>query len=355
LKIFHLKGLNGLRAIAATIVLVGHTLQRSGIHILDAATSYGVTIFFALSGFLITLLLLKEKEETNKISVTNFYIRRVLRIWPLYFFFIFLTICLVYILSSQALPLYRLKNYFFIIPNYSVAYGVSIDQLFHYWSLGVEEQFYLFWPLLVSVFAFRFLPFAIVFTILFLSIKIIISSTYGGFSPEYSLIYLTRFSCMAIGGIGAYLYKTNSKILNFVKMRIVIIIAWGLLISTWFNLFHLASVIDHEIASMATFVIITDQISGSKILSLESKMLNFLGKISFGIYVYHPLIIYLVIFYFNPSAYGSGNILYGIISLVVVAGVTIFIAHLSYKYFENPFLRLKDKFAIIKSEPGLVK
>src|SRR5437763_8821633 len=161
MKVFHLKGLNGLRVIAALVVIGCHTSQRLGYHFLDEASSYGVTIFFALSGFLITLLLIKERERTNTISLKNFYIRRTVRIWPLYFLYIGLSLAVMYFVFAETYHFSSILPYLVFIPNYTIVFGKPVPIIWHFWSLGVEEQFYLFWPFLLSLFAPRFFSFTI--------------------------------------------------------------------------------------------------------------------------------------------------------------------------------------------------
>lgn len=155
-KTLHFSGLNGLRAIAAIAVVFGHTsqyLESFGLSVISFGkyadgspkslylAQYGVTIFFALSGFLITYLLLEEKKQHN-INIKNFYIRRILRIWPLYYLYFFLSLFTLYIFK---LPFEKetILFYIFLSANIPFILNISIGFLGHYWSLGVEEQFYL--------------------------------------------------------------------------------------------------------------------------------------------------------------------------------------------------------------------
>ena len=159
----YLPGLNGLRAMAAVSVVLSHTIHALGQFKLnpfllgtnnDGGTQglllagFGVSIFFALSGFLITYLLLIEKEQAG-IDIKKFYVRRILRIWPLYY--VYLLLALITIIS---LNLYfnrtALLLYVFYSANIPFILGITLPFLVHYWSLGVEEQFYLFWPWIIK-------------------------------------------------------------------------------------------------------------------------------------------------------------------------------------------------------------
>ena len=349
MKLFYLRGLNGIRAIAATAVLAGHTLNMTGLNNVHSAMAYGVTVFFCLSGFLITLLLLKEKSATNKISLTKFYLRRILRIWPLYFFYIFLSLGIIYLTTHEVYPFDKLKFYLFFVANYTAAFGNSINILFHYWSLGVEEQFYLFWPLLIIIFYNSFIRFVILFIIGFFILKGIINYNFGGYSGEYTFLNASRFGCMAIGAMGAWLYYTNNKILGLLRNRMIELVSWVLIVLTWFNLFHIISLIDHEIIAMATLVLIVNQVSGSSIVNLDQTAFKYLGKISFGIYVYHPLLILLFSYLISVTTFQKHPNLFAAISVCGVFFTTVIVSHFSYKYIETPFLNLKTRFAVIKN------
>jgi peptidoglycan/LPS O-acetylase OafA/YrhL len=116
------------------------------------AGAAGVDLFFALSAFLITSLLLKERQETGEISLKYFYLRRILRIWPLYFLVIALGIVLSHTVANQNLPWYYIAGYLLFVGNWVHAvFGRPESIAFPLWTVSIEEQFYLFWPLIVKV------------------------------------------------------------------------------------------------------------------------------------------------------------------------------------------------------------
>ncbi|MDB0011071.1 acyltransferase, partial [Flavobacteriales bacterium] len=148
-----LKGLDTLRAIAAIVVVIEHVevIKRSNkidnfVDIVPSA-HLSVLLFFVISGFLITYLLTKEWELNNKISFKRFYVRRILRIWPLYYFVIFLSVILFQ--NTQSVKSYLLC--LSIFPNVAHIFGHGWFPSPQIWSIGVEEQFYLLWPLFVSL------------------------------------------------------------------------------------------------------------------------------------------------------------------------------------------------------------
>ncbi|MBK8300789.1 MAG: acyltransferase [Chitinophagaceae bacterium] len=158
-KVIYFPGLNGLRAIAAIAVVISHItlgLEEFDLdpHIFGtfpdgqpmglSLAGYGVTIFFVLSGFLITYLLQVEKES-QAINIKKFYFRRILRIWPLYYLYFFLSVS-VAIIYGLGISKTSVVLYTFYAANIPFILGTALPFLSHYWSLGVEEQFYLFWP-----------------------------------------------------------------------------------------------------------------------------------------------------------------------------------------------------------------
>jgi len=152
-------GLNGVRAIAALVVVFSHitialekfdldpfifgTLANGKLKV-TLMSEFGVTMFFVLSGFLITYLLLEEKSKA-KIQIRKFYMRRILRIWPLYYIYLIVALVTLIVIG---IPINgtSLLEYIFFASNIPFIYARPIPLLEHYWSLGVEEQFYLFWP-----------------------------------------------------------------------------------------------------------------------------------------------------------------------------------------------------------------
>ncbi|MGN6294303.1 MAG: acyltransferase family protein [Chitinophagaceae bacterium] len=363
-KAVYLPGLNGLRAIAALAVLVSHTslgLDEFGLNNKIFGTDmngnanglnlagHGVTIFFTLSGFLITFLLLKEKE-LGSIKVKDFYIRRILRIWPLYYLYLF--ICLGTILlfglsfTGSSVPFY-----IFLAANVPFILGTALPLVAHYWSLGVEEQFYLFFPQIAKYPNKKLLRIAIGLIFFLLTLKFIFWIMFRKYGIEIPLIAIsvTRFHTMLIGVVAAILYYyKNPLFLSLTTNRLAQIIAWGSIFLTVFNKFHIASVIDGELISIVSVILIMGQVTKkNNIINLENRVCDFIGKISYGIYIIHPLLIFYfskLIGHFNSDAFQNYLLVY-----VIIISATILLAYLSYEFYEKKFLKLKAKFAVVKS------
>lgn len=352
-KIF-LTGLNGLRTIAALSVVVSHTNDRFMWFDLPnkqflALAGFGVTMFFVVSGFLITFLLLKELEKTKTIDVKKFYARRILRIWPLYYGFLIVAI----LVAGFSTVNNYIWFYLLLLPN--LLRGVKdtlLDPLRNivspYWSLGVEEQFYAFWPWVVRKWH-KYFKYALLIPIAFVLIKVILRLVDAPYLVK-TIIHYSRFGCMVIGCFGAYMYLHHEeRIKKFFNSRLFEIMAWGLLILIGFNKFHIASLLDHEIFSVFVVGMIVNQISDYKpLISLENRWMDYLGKISYGIYIYHTIIIWLLAQAARHVVIENDFLKTACIYPLVI-GCTILVADLSYRYFESWFLKRKFKYTVIPS------
>ena len=141
LALRRLPGLDGIRAIAAFMVVVNHH------DFTMVSGALGVTMFFVLSGFLITWLLLGEHDDTGAVSLRNFYIRRSLRIFPAFYVYFTIVIVLALLTRRDIVWPHAIASLFYVSNYYVAINGEVATPLSHSWSLGIEEQFYLLWPL----------------------------------------------------------------------------------------------------------------------------------------------------------------------------------------------------------------
>lgn len=354
----YFKGLNGIRAIACMVVIVFHIdqflnlfdLPKLGYHTSGMA-AYGVTLFFVLSGYLITFLMLTEKEMFGKVELVNFYKRRILRIWPIYYLVIIVAILLLSfnIISSHSNAITGIALYSLLLSNVGYAFGYHITPITPLWSVGVEEQFYAFWPLLLNKSKNIFMALIIVI-IIYLLLKVGLRFFENG--PWYSLITNTAFDSMAIGGLVASLVFYKSRLLSYLYNPLLQILCWLFLgISVFYKPIHFLSLFDSEMHSVIYAIIIVNVSTNEKsLISLENNVFNFIGKISYGMYVYHMLIIVLLSYYFkiHLHAIPSHTTQYVVVYTVII-GVTIIVSYLSYNYFESFFLKLKTSFSKVRS------
>lgn len=346
-------GLNGLRFLAAFGVIIHHIEMHKfymgypnfwDVQFVLNLGHLGVSLFFVLSGFLITYLLLAEQNEFGSINVKQFYIRRIFRIWPLYYG---LLIILAVVLPSLDLPLMGKVHggftpltfalYFFMLPNVVYAFGWQVAGMYQGWSVGVEEQFYLVWPVLMKKFKDQ---------ILWIFLVIVLGKAlfyiYGWHFDSKALSkFMAGFQIekMMMGGLGAYLvFYKRERILNWLYRPYMQVLNWvGIGVIALFKFDHPL----YNVAEGCLFAILILNIACNphSLLKLENKVFDALGKISYGLYMFHPIVISLTGLYFVSSAP-----LYSVSILGTFA-----LSWLSYRYFETPFLRLKNKHALIPS------
>jgi peptidoglycan/LPS O-acetylase OafA/YrhL len=368
-------GLNGLRFLAALAVIITHIeLIKGQLNVPNIWSNplffnlggLGVYFFFVLSGFLITYLLLAEKKQFKKIDIKAFYIRRILRIWPIYYlliflgFFVFPNIPFLKIdwLSSHQGPfLFTFLANLFMLPNLALAAYNAVPHIGQAWSIGVEEQFYLIWPLLVSR-SRNVLKTAVLTATILVVFKCGVLLLMGHYPGNETIITLRKFvamskiECMAIGAAGAYFaFHKNQNILNLVFHPLVQLISYAIIpVLIYFTPDRIQDGI-HLVYSFAFLVIIMNvALNPSSFLKLENKILDFLGRISYGIYMYHLVIIVFVIrlyALFFPAAPDSpvANVIY----YLGATGFTILVSWLSNRYFEKWFLKRKLSFVKIPS------
>lgn len=351
---FHLRGLDGLRAIAATAVVIGHMelLKKDNgfanyFEHVNRIGHLSVVLFFVLSGFLITTLLLREKQKDNTVSIKNFYVRRILRVWPLYYLILILGL-LIFSYRPESITLILC---FTVFPNIAHALGHAWLVSPQLWSIGVEEQFYLVWPHVMKSKRKLLLPFVLgVFLILPIlphAIQFLLARVH----PDKALMEtienifeVLKFDCMAVGAILAVLfYKKNKWLFYIINIKPL---AWVLTITPlvlWFTNTKLGMFSDTFYSILFAGMIIS--IINSKLsVIFDFQPLKFLGKISYGIYMYHWIVILLVLDnlndWFTPNT-TMGNIMF--YSLILAA--TILISTVSYYFVEKKLLDLKSRFS----------
>jgi len=350
-----LPNLDPLRFLLAMLVLIFHLPQlckNQGLPYFDDLAVFhrgieAVYMFFVLSGFLIIRLIYKAKLK-GSFSIKNFYMRRILRISPLYYLILFFGLFFYNIL----LPFLKIPfevNYtitealflcVFFLPNvFADLYepGGILEVL---WSIGIEEQFYiLIAPLLFFVRTKRVLM--ILFGLLIG--YFIVSHIEDFLLKKYHFYYFYLF----LGGIIGVLEEM--KKLEFLKKLIFfpLIITVATILYFFTDLFMVDPMWLHNLITCIIFGFFIHTISfNNKNLEDRNKWLNYFGQISYGIYMYYVIALNFVVFLFLKI--DKLNILNEITLIVLINAFTIIVtlifAHISYKYFEVPFLKLKNKF-----------
>lgn len=333
-------------------VMWGHVFQRDfGNWGIDGfrlpVVADGVTLFFVISGFLITYLLLNEQEKSHRVSIPKFYMRRILRIWPIYYLYLIIALSVTVLWSDSTI-----WYYIFFGANIPFILTMGIWPIVHYWSIGVEEQFYLFWPWIVKFSRgrnARLLALAIGLCALWLLCK---WGIYLGWGTTYAYRFfaVTRFDCMMIGAIGAILYFAKVKWFNqlmgnrLLGLTCLLLLFFSL---PWSGI--IPAPIRPQTIALLSLVCILNQLY-HPIINLENRLCDFVGKISYGIYIIHPLLIFLLSGLYCSCGIHLSEGLATVLIYTLITSSTIFIAWLSYRFYESPFLRLKNRFAIVHSQ-----
>ena len=352
--------LDALRAFAVLAVLVGHfSPLASKLHTLTTLTDLGglgVRLFFVLSGFLITGILLRSKEhcEKNRLPVSHafrqFYARRVLRIFPLFYLVLGLAAVLNIPPVRQTFAWHAafLTNFYMFLHGWGGATN-------HFWSLAVEEQFYLVWPWIILLVSRRRLQAAILVTI---ALGPLFRLFFGLGTGNVATVILP-LSCLDTLGVGALLALRKDQIarqqsreypfgkagllLGFAALGVFILLrathqAWMI----GYALFDLGA------ALLAGWVVLraSTGFRGPIGKLLEIKPLIYLGTISYGIYVYHNFIPYLMYKTLGlPSIADLLKLPYARpLDSLLEGGIAIFVAALSWHFFERPINNLKRYF-----------
>ena len=358
--------LNGIRCIAALLVVFHHLEQAKhafgianfyDVTIIKHAGRLGVGLFFVLSGFLITYLLLEEKGRFGDVDAKKFYLRRVFRIWPIYFliiglsFFVFPHIDLLYFpdanekLAHDVAP--RLALLFLVLPNYAFVLYDLPYWCAQTWSIGVEEQFYYLWPWIIK---YPKKSGRILFLFLFVTAALLLGGAYlldktdeEKISAITTFLGQFRIQTMALGGLCAYLvYTQKTQILDFVFRKDVQIVVYSLLAILFFSGIHFTGFLELY-ALFFSFFVLNVSCNKNTIINLENKVMSYLGKISYGLYIYHVFVIVFIINAlrtFSPQINGTT---YQIVLYILTFVLSVAVTALSYNYFEKPLLAFKDR------------
>jgi peptidoglycan/LPS O-acetylase OafA/YrhL len=364
----YFENLNAIRFIAAFLVIICHIEELKDFFNIDRIFDVsqtrlvgrvGVVLFFVLSGFLITYLLYKEKEITNNISVRKFYIRRILRIWPLYFFIVLFTFFVVPFVDFLIVDGYdkkllwsdlftKLILYVAFLPNLVCAIYGAIPYVAITWSIGAEEQFYLIWPWLNKNVSNKWI---LMFSII-IGYFLVKRYTYylpNDFRQVFKIFWdMTLIDCMAIGGIFATLLYQNGRLVNIIRKIIFKkIVQWLVLILTIYLVyinFKLKDFYCEIYAILFGVLIINFAANPNRIFSMENKILNYLGKVSYGLYIYHYILI-IIVLRFCDNLNIMDNFIYYTSSIML----TILVASLSYNFFEKRFIDMKVNYSDVIS------
>jgi len=380
----YFKNLDGIRFFAALMVLLQHSFGfKKGYsdtypflnRCFDYTGRMGVNLFFLLSGFLISYLLLVEKDTTGTISFKSFYLRRILRIWPLYLGYgLILTFLSPYVIEKLGmfndtdLPTMFLNLLFllFFSVNFQLAFVGSNRGMFEIsWSVCIEEQFYVFWPWLINAFRKKLAALLIVIFSISILARIIIVFILPLIFPTWSLEkvllinYVLIFDKLDLFGGGlfaALLFYHKDRFQPFFKalfrpwiqvMMTILAFLYAISILKPNNMFFLLFA-DHYVCAILFGYVLLAAVVENSIYYLEYPLLKTLGKISFGIYLFHTAICQFVLIFFEKYiGHPQSRILYDLVYPFICLAATGMTAYISYTYYEMWFLKKKKKFELV--------
>jgi peptidoglycan/LPS O-acetylase OafA/YrhL len=351
--------LDALRLFAFASVFCFHLpVHNRWLRILFGTGQLGMCIFFLLSAYLIVSLLLREKGETGTVSLKAFAIRRILRIWPLYFFALGSFYVVGKIWPAVGLPGYAVFAFSVLAGNiYVLKHGWIFPTADGLWSLSVEEQFYVGVPAVVRLGGKRGIAATCIATVA-MSYLVLVWLGMQGASPILRVWAnsFVQFQFFAVGGLLA-IFLAEKRVAFGVSSRFVLavlgLVLW-IVASNRFGLNLWAPSTPSQLVEGYVLALLGTMAIFLSVLDVKVKPprpVLYLGKISYGLYVFHQFWIWAVFRYDSanaPSPYFTSHLLQG---TGVALAATIATAALSYRFLEQGALKLKSRFEIIRSRP----
>lgn len=369
---FYHPEIDGLRFVAFFAVFLHHALPQEPIPkiaarfpelaewIAGAARSggYGVDLFFVLSSYLITELLLREREARGTVDVKSFYIRRALRIWPLYYAFLLFAVLVVpRIFEGHGLSGRHTLGFAVFGANWACAIlGYPSSPAAPLWSVSIEEQFYLVWPLVMrGATKQRLIVVSAVMIAVAVTARIVLAQLSVPHPGTWCNTF-ARLDPIALGTLAAALLHRR-------RFELSTAARWGLGLASLFAIVAVARFSKFEgrwdpsaaypIVALACvgvlLSVLSDDAPGREVRHpLARPAVVYLGRISYGLYVFHALGLLVA----NALLAGLSPIARFGPRMVIAFVVTLVLSALSYRFLEEPFLKLKQRFTHVASRPG---
>lgn len=315
------------------------------------AGHHGVTLFFAISGFLITTLLLRERQRTGNIDLKAFYTRRTLRIFPLYYAVIALYVALVFLLERNSQVGREFFNNLPFFLTYTSNWFVPLEGrvIFYFaWSLASEEQFYLVWPGIQKFFRLKYAISLVTLLVVCVSTAQWITAGYSRFDKSFALTVLTSVPlaiCLGVLLAHALHCKRGFSALRYFLGPRASSLVWMLVFLFVLNWRSAPTIVVHAVAVMLVGAcIFREDHALASVLKLRP--LAYVGTVSYGVYLLHMLVKNGVEKFFvalNLDIPQTGIFLMTTILSILVAGI-------SFRYFESIFLKMKTKTSVTKGK-----
>jgi len=322
------------------------------------AAGFGLSLFFALSAFLIAELLLRERQATGQIQTRQFYMRRILRIWPLYFAGLAIGLCVVAFPVPKPAEIAWTAYAFFLLGNWAaMSANVGNNPMIILWSISVEEQFYLFIPWVIKFSSRRFLAVFCVALILMANVWLFFLGRAGVRDEFIWFNSFVQFETFAAGILLCLFLRGQSPRLS-IPLRLLMLLSavacWYIAIAVFYAPFQgLANPGSFNLIAryaLATFGCCCILLA---FLGVSRRVLPawaiYLGRISYGLYVFHQLALDIARHILRHHV--ADGIVLVVLEGATGLGITMLLAACSYRFFESPFLRMKKRFEIVESHP----
>ncbi len=375
MKAKHFDGLDGLRFISITFVVLHHLFTfksnfgffQYDYPVLGLIGLYGIHFFFMGSGFLITYLLLHEHNDYGKINLKNFFLRRVLRIWPAYYLLIILFL-FVFNTSFFRIPgitdAYLADNYSFsnalylaFMPHIQPFLFPTGPYIHHTYTIGIEEQFYIVWGLIFYFLRKRVLMVFIIILIAMPLLNVLHEFLYNWLQTKpdaprtvrYINSFLTylqysRFSTFAIGSLFGYAYFYNKKWISYFRLWYVQVAVYIVIIASVATGVNLPYVQFEYMALVMACLMLMATFKRESIINYNADWISYLGKISYGIYLFHIFAIVFACKLVGLFMKEESNLWITLLLCLLTLIISIVFGWASYHYFEVYFLKLKQRF-----------
>ena len=322
---------------------------------IGATGAFGVSLFFVLSSYLITELLLREKTLLGTLDIKSFYVRRILRIWPLYFAFLALAVALQWIVPGQHVT-WRAGMWFsFLAGNWFIVFhGFPSSVIFPLWSVSIEEQFYITWPAVVrKVSETGMLIFAVLLLVAATGARIYLGLHHALEGDVWCNTFV-QLDPIAVGILIAVLLKGEiPRLSKLARLAMMLAGIAGLALgSLYFGIKN-----DPVTTTRIVLGYPSVAIGGSLLLlavlrphaTRRNQALIYLGRISYGLYVFHVLGLLISDHAIHDQ---TASLFRYALRVGVALTFTIAMAAVSYRWLETPFLSLKQRFTHVLSRPG---